>query len=82
MTVNKWMQKAFARAEEKPGAFHRQLGIPPTTKIPMTLLRAIISTPMGKYCHNPTKTGDRRILVTRLVKKRAVPLLNADVANR
>jgi hypothetical protein len=76
-------EAAEIRAGERPHKkIRRQLGIPLGTKIPMTLLRAIISTLIGKYCHNPTKTGDRRILVTRLVKKRAVPLLNADVANR
>lgn len=76
----KWMQKAFENAGH--GVFHRQLGIPPTKKIPMTLLKELVRTTNNHTCHNPTAVGDRVIKVTPLIKKRANALLNADRANR
>lgn len=75
-----WMQEAFKRAGK--GTFHKQLGIPPTEKIPLTFLQAIVNTEIDMYAHNPTNTGDKMIKVTRLVKRRAVALLNADRANK
>jgi len=80
--TEKWMQKAFARAKEHPGLFHRQLGVPQGTTIPILLLRKIVATEIGHNCHNPTKTGHKVIKVTHLIKMRANALLNADVANR
>jgi len=56
----------------KKGALSRQLGIPEEKDIPMTLLNRIASAPIGTTIRNPTKTGKRRIKVTRKLKKRAV----------
>lgn len=76
----KWMQKAFKNAGH--GVFHRQLGIPKSVKIPITLLQALVRTKNNHNYHNPTTVGDRVIKVTPLIKKRANDLLNADVANK
>ena len=73
-----WMQKLRRRMERRgtEGALHRQLEIPKTKRIPITLLEEIRTTPIGKRIRNPTKTGKRRITVTRLLKQRAVAALN------
>ena len=63
-----WIQKAI----KKKGALSRQLGIPKSDTIPITLLRAIVKAPIGKTIRNPTKKGKRTIKVTRLLKRRAV----------
>jgi len=56
----------------KKGALSRQLGIPEKENIPMTLLNKIAKAKIGDTVSNPTKTGKKRIKVTRLLKKRAV----------
>jgi len=63
-----WIQHAI----RKEGALSRQLDIPVEEDIPVTLLRKIVNTPIGKTIRNPTSKGKRRIKVTRLLKKRAV----------
>jgi len=63
-----WIQKAI----KKPGALSRQLGIPIKKNIPISLLKKIRNAKIGSTITNPTKTGKRRIKVTRLLKKRAV----------
>jgi len=63
-----WIQHAV----RNPGALSRQLGIPVRENIPITLLEKIKRTPVGETIVNPTKTGKRRIRVTRLLKRRAV----------
>lgn len=65
----KWMQEAFSY--HKKCSLHRQLKIPCEVKIPITLLRKIKGTEIGLTVLNPTKTGKRRIKVTRLLKYRA-----------
>jgi hypothetical protein len=61
----------------KPGALHRQLGIPQEEKIPTTLLREIMAAEPGKVIKNPTRAGKRRYRVTPLLRKRANPVLTA-----
>ena len=63
-----WIQRAI----KKPGALSRQLGIPIKKNIPISLLKKIRNAKIGSTITNPTKTGKRRIKVTRLLKKRAV----------
>ena len=62
-------------AVKKPGALHRQLGIPQETKIPTTLLRTILAADTGDVVKNPTRTGQRRYRVTTLLQRRANPAL-------
>ena len=62
--------------EHKPGALHRQLGIPQDMTIPFTLLEAIGVAPIGTRVKNPTQTGDRFYKVTELLKARAAWALN------
>lgn len=71
----KWMQRAFKNAH---GQLHRMLGIPKDEKIPQTLLSKIIRTPIGKVIKNPTKKGKKKIKVTTLLKRRALPVYNAN----
>ena len=63
-----WIQSAI----KKPGALSRQLGIPIKKNIPISLLKKIRNAKIGSTITYPTKTGKRRIKVTRLLKKRAV----------
>jgi hypothetical protein len=77
---NNWMQKTFKNAGS--GLFHKQLGISPSVKIPLTFLQTIVDTKIGNDAHNPTEIGNRSVKVTTLVKRRANALLNADRANK
>lgn len=54
----------------KKGALHTQLGIPKSKKIPRTLARKIADIEVGKTIKNPTETGEKRIVITKLLKKR------------
>ena len=68
MAKNNWIQGATNPS--KHGALHRQLGLPLTQKIPITKLRKIVKTPIGK------KVGKHK--VTRLLKERANFALNTQ----
>ena len=68
------MQRALRR---KPGALHRQLGIPRGTKIPVTLMREILDADTGDVVKNPTKVGKPRYKVTTLMQQRVNPVLTA-----
>jgi len=70
--VEKWIQKAVG----KPGTLHRMLEIPKEKDIPMTLLKKIIAAEKGDVIINPTKTGKKRIKVTRLLERRAILAVN------
>ena len=67
-----WIGEAMTR---KPGALRRHLGIPKGTKIPTTLLRAIIKADTGDVTKNPTKVGRQRYRVTTLMQQRVNPAL-------
>lgn len=64
-----WIQSVL---KGKGGELSRQLEIPVEDNIPFTLLQKIRDTKIGDIITNPTKTGKRRIKVTRLLKRRAV----------
>lgn len=64
----RWIQKTGL----KKGTLSRQLGIPEEENIPITLLEKIRRAEIGAVVRNPTKTGKRRIKVTRKLKRRAV----------
>jgi len=68
MVKRKWIQKA----KVKKGALSRQLHIAEKKDIPMSLLNKIISAKAGETIRNPTKTGKRRIKVTRLLERRSI----------
>lgn len=61
-----WIQES--KKGMKKGALHKQLGIPSDEKIPSTLLRNIVKTPVGK------KLKGKKI--TKLLKQRANWALN------
>ena len=65
--VIKWIQKLHL----KKGVLHKQLGISQDRKIPISLLNKIISAESGDIITNPTKLGNRKIKVTRVLEKRA-----------
>ena len=73
-----WIQSAI----KKKGALSRQLGIPIEKNIPISLLEKIRNAKIGSTITNPTKTGKRRIKVTRLLKKRAVLALTLKRLSR
>ncbi len=65
-----WIKDALKG--HKKGSLHRQLGVPMDKTITKSLLNKIKRTEIGKTVKNPTRTGKRRIKVTRLMKKRSV----------
>ncbi len=66
--MRKWIQKTHL----KKGMLSRQLGIPERQNIPSSLLTKIIRSKAGNTITNPTKSGKRRIKVTRLLERRAI----------
>lgn len=67
------MAKKFLKdVKFKKGALSKQLKIPEKDNIPMTLLDKIIDAKAGQTIRNPTKSGKRRIKVTRLLERRAI----------
>ncbi len=56
----------------KKGSLSKQLGVPEKKNIPHSLLTKIILAKPGETIRNPTKTGKRRIKVTRLMERRAI----------
>lgn len=70
--VVKWIQKAIKR----PGSLHRSLGIPKDKKIPVVLMRRIVSAKAGDVITNPTGVGRKKIKVTRRLEQRANMALN------
>lgn len=74
--VKKWMGKAFGKHKE--GSLHQQLGVPQNKKIPKSLLQRLHEAKQGSRIKNPTKTGNRRITVTGLIKKRINPVITAN----
>lgn len=69
---SKMAKKFIQEIGIKKGALSRQLGIPEKENIPFTLLDKIIAAKAGQTITNPTKTGKRRIKVTRLLEQRAI----------
>jgi len=74
MAEKKWIKTTLRK--HKPGSLSRQLNIPVKDNIPFTLLEKIRQTQIGTTITNPTKSGKRRIKVTKLLKQRAVMALN------
>lgn len=69
---NKKQKYWIPKIDMKKGALSRQLGIPEEENIPISLLAKIKKAKIGTTITNPTKTGKRKIKVTKLLKKRAV----------
>lgn len=67
-----WIQKAI----NKPGTLHKNLSIPKDKKIPMSLLKKIVSAKAGDTIKNPTKTGKKRIKVTKKLERKAILAIN------
>lgn len=61
----------------KKGKLSNQLNIPERKDIPLTLLRKIKNAKLNTYISNPTKSGKKRIKVTKLLKQRAVFAFNS-----
>jgi hypothetical protein len=79
MAKEKWIQKALGR---RPGALRRQLGIKKERPIPRTLLVKVAKADVGDIVRNPTSVGRRQYRVTRLLKRRAVPVLTVHRLRR
>ena len=67
-----WIQ----HAKPKKGALSRQLGIPISANIPISLLVKIKKSPLNIYIPLPSISNKKRIKITRLLKKRANFALN------
>ena len=65
-------KKFIQKIKIKKGALSRQLGIPIKDNIPIGLLNKIIKAKAGDTITNPTKSGKRRIKVTRLLERRSI----------
>ena len=63
-----WIQSA----KLKEGTLSKQLNIPISENIPVTLLKKIKSADVGTIVKNPTKMGKQEIPVTPLLKRRVV----------
>jgi hypothetical protein len=74
--VEYWAQKAFKPS--KRGRLHKQLGISEDEQIPKSLLKRVIDAEIGSSIKNPTKTGRKRIKVTRLLKQRCLAVYNIN----
>ena len=68
---NRKRKRLWIPRNMKRGALSRQLGIPERDRIPVTLLKKIKNAEIGETITNPTKTGKRKIKVTKKLKKRA-----------
>ena len=66
---DKWI-KGVVKPSER-GRLHKQLGIPKDDRIPKSLVNRIVAAEVGSSVKNPTKTGNRNVKVTRLLKQRA-----------
>lgn len=66
------VKKFIKKIKIKKGALSRQLKIPEKQNIPMTLLNKIIKAKAGDTIINPTKSGLRKIKVTRLLERRSI----------
>ncbi len=54
------------------------LRVPKKKKIPVTLLRRIKNTELGKTMKNPTNTGKKRVKVTKKLKQKALAVYNLN----
>ena len=57
-------------------ALSRQLSIPEKDNIPITLLNKIIKAKASDTIRHPTRSGKRKIKVTRLLERRAIHARN------
>ncbi len=74
----RWIRKAV----KKKGGLSRQLNIPEKENIPVSLLKKIRNAKIGTTITNPTKTGKKKIKVTRKLKRRAVLALTLKKLGR
>jgi len=74
----KWIQKAV----NQPGSLHKSLKIPKDKTIPMELLKKIVAAKAGDTIINPTKTGKKKIKVTRKIEQRAILAINLKKINK
>jgi len=81
MAKQKKVSFFIKEAIKKPGSLKRTLEIPREERIPKELLNKIIRAKAGETITNPTKTGKRRVKVTRLVERRAILARNLRSIN-
>lgn len=71
MSKKKWIQEAL-KGSKHAWSLSAMLDIPKEKNIPMTLLKKIVKTSIGKTITNPTSTGKKRIKITRKLKQKAI----------
>ena len=77
-TKGLWIQRAVKK--HKAGSLHRQLKIPSNEKLPKPLLSKISKAKTGTIVKNPSKVGERRYKVTKLMKQRVILAQNLNKA--
>lgn len=68
------------KAEGKTWSLSAMLDVPKKKKIPVTLLRRIKNTELGKTIKNPTETGKNKVKVTKKLKQKAMAVYNLNYA--
>lgn len=66
------------KAERKTWSLSSMLNIEENKKIPKTLLKKIKNAKLGETITNPTKTGKKRIKVTKKLKGKALATFNLN----
>jgi len=65
-------RKFIQKIHLKKGSLSKQLKIPEKENIPKKLLDKIVAAKAGDKITNPTRTGKRKIKVTRLLERRSI----------
>lgn len=76
--IFKWIQDADLSGVDLKSK--RYLNIPDDKKIPKTLLRRLKNAKIGSVVKNPTKTGKKKIKVTRKLKQKVIFAWNVNYA--
>jgi len=71
MSKKKWIQDVV-KGSKGAWSLHTMLNVPEDSRIPTTLLKAIIKADIGKTIKNPCKAGKARIKVTKKLKQKAL----------
>lgn len=64
------VKRRWFEIKKRRDDLHKQLKIPANKSIPITLLKRIRDAEIGDIITNPTKTGKKKIKVTKTLKQR------------
>jgi len=69
------VKRRWFKIRKRGDALHKQLEIPANKFIPITLLKRIQDAQIGNVITNPTKTGKKKIKVTKTLKQRVAMVI-------